>query len=37
MEARWQIDDGYYMYRDKFQFAVEGATLGAPRLPAGKM
>jgi len=37
LEARWQIADGYYMYRDKFQFAVEGATLGAPRLPAGKV
>ncbi len=37
LEARWQIADGYYMYRDKFKFAVEGATLGAPKLPAGKM
>lgn len=37
LEARWQIADGYYMYRDKFKFAVEGATLGAPALPAGKV
>lgn len=37
LEARWQIADGYYMYRDKFAFEVEGATLGAPKLPAGKM
>lgn len=37
LEARWQIADGYYMYRDKFKFAVEGATLGAPKLPAGKI
>ncbi len=37
LEARWQIADGYYMYRDKFKFAVEGATLGAPKLPAGKV
>ncbi len=37
LEARWQIADGYYMYRDKFKFAVEGASLGAPKLPAGKM
>ena len=36
LEARWQIADGYYMYRDKFKFAVEGASLGAPRMPAGK-
>ncbi|MGB9129496.1 MAG: protein-disulfide reductase DsbD [Thiobacillus sp.] len=37
LEARWQIADGYYMYRDKFKFAVEGASLGAPKLPAGKI
>ena len=37
LEARWQIADGYYMYRDKFRFEVTGATLGAPRLPAGKV
>jgi thiol:disulfide interchange protein DsbD len=37
LEARWQIADGYYMYRDKFRFEVAGATLGAPALPAGKV
>ena len=37
LEARWQIADGYYMYRDKFKFEVAGATLGAPKLPAGKV
>jgi thiol:disulfide interchange protein DsbD len=37
LEARWQIADGYYMYRDKFRFEVSGATLGAPALPAGKV
>ena len=37
LEARWQIADDYYMYRDKFKFAIEGATLGAPKLPAGKI
>src|SRR5512143_1774883 len=35
LEARWQIADGYYMYRNKFKFEVAGATLGAPQLPAG--
>jgi thiol:disulfide interchange protein DsbD len=30
IEARWQITDQYYMYRDKFKFALEGGTLGAP-------
>jgi thiol:disulfide interchange protein DsbD len=37
LEARWQIADGYYMYRDKFQFEVAGGALGAPKLPAGKI
>ncbi|MGK2951390.1 MAG: protein-disulfide reductase DsbD [Thiobacillus sp.] len=37
LEARWQIADDYYMYRDKFKFEVVGATLGAPQLPAGKI
>jgi len=37
LEAHWQIADGYYMYRDKFKFEVDGATLGAPQKPAGKV
>jgi thiol:disulfide interchange protein DsbD len=37
IEARWQITDQYYMYRDKFKFAAEGGTLGAPKYPPGKM
>jgi thiol:disulfide interchange protein DsbD len=37
LEARWQIADGYYMYRDKFKFEVAGAALTAPKLPAGKV
>jgi thiol:disulfide interchange protein DsbD len=37
LEARWQIADGYYMYRNKFKFEVDGATLGKPNLPAGKV
>ncbi|MBT9568303.1 MAG: protein-disulfide reductase DsbD N-terminal domain-containing protein, partial [Thiobacillus sp.] len=37
LEARWQIADGYYMYRDKFKFEVTGATLGKPVMPAGKI
>ena len=37
IEARWQIADGYYLYRDKFKFALEGGSLGAPGLPPGKM
>ncbi len=37
LEARWTIADGYYMYRDKFKFALDGGTLGAPLLPQGKI
>ena len=37
IEARWQITDQYYMYRDKFKFALEGGTLGTPKYPPGKM
>src|SRR5512135_1067953 len=37
LEAHWQIADGYYMYRDKFKFEVDGATLGTPQKPAGKL
>ncbi|MDH5535021.1 MAG: protein-disulfide reductase DsbD [Betaproteobacteria bacterium] len=39
VEVRYQIAPGYYMYRDKFSFAVapEPARLGAPQLPPGKM
>jgi thiol:disulfide interchange protein DsbD len=38
LEVHFTIADGYYMYRDKFRFALEGAdgvVLGAPQLPAG--
>ena len=39
LEARFVIADGYYLYRDKFSFAVapDGAVLGAPEMPAGKI
>ena len=37
LEVRYRIADGYYMYRDKFKFAVEPASmkLGAAQLPRG--
>ena len=35
LEVRWEIAPGYYMYRDKFSFAVEPGTLGKAGLPPG--
>lgn len=39
IEARFAVADGYYLYRDKFGFAVEPAMpgLAAPVLPPGKV
>lgn len=39
IEVRYQIAPGYYMYRDKFSFAVEPKNigLGTPQMPAGKI
>ena len=39
LEVRYDIAKGYYMYRDKFQFALEPATAkaGAPQFPPGKI
>ena len=36
VEVRYSIAKGYYLYREKFRFAAEGATLGTPVFPAGK-
>ncbi len=38
--ARWKIEDGYYLYRDKFTFDLQdasGVTLGAAQFPPGKV
>ena len=37
LEVRWQIADGYYLYHKKFKFELQGAKLGHPILPAGKV
>ncbi len=39
IEARFAVEDGYYLYRDKLRFAVEplGAAGTAPALPPGKV
>lgn len=36
-EVTYRIADGYYMYREAFKFKAEGATLGEPLLPPGKV
>ena len=35
--VRWDIEPGYYMYRDKMGFAAAGFELGQPRYPAGEI
>jgi thiol:disulfide interchange protein DsbD len=37
VDVHFKIADGYYLYRERFQFAVKGGTaaLGAAQLPAG--
>src|SRR3990172_12072873 len=39
LEVRYQIVDGYYMYRDRFKFAAEPETvkLGAAQFPKGEI
>ena len=39
IEVRYQIADGYYLYRERFAFAAEPANvkLGAAQIPQGKM
>jgi thiol:disulfide interchange protein DsbD len=39
VEVRFRIADGYYMYRDRFRFAIPGgdAQLGPPAFPRGEI
>lgn len=38
IELRYQIADGYYLYRERFAFAAEsGVKLGAAQIPQGKV
>jgi thioredoxin:protein disulfide reductase len=37
VEVSYQIAPGYYLYREQFKFAANGATLGAPVIPPGKV
>ena len=37
VQVSFMIAPGYYLYRDRFAFAAEGAGLGEPQVPAGKV
>jgi thiol:disulfide interchange protein DsbD len=37
IEVTFAIADDYYMYRERFAFKVQGASLGMPTFPAGKI
>jgi thiol:disulfide interchange protein DsbD len=37
VEVRYQIAEGYYMYRERFAFRATGAKLGTPAIPHGKV
>src|SRR4051812_6997199 len=36
IEVRFDIAPGYYLYRERFRFAADGAKLGAPEFPRGE-
>ena len=39
LQARWQMPDGYYLYRHRFEFKLKdaaGVTLGQAEIPPGK-
>lgn len=37
IEVRYQIAPGYYLYRERFSFSANGASLGAPVIPPGQI
>ena len=37
IELNFQIAEGYYLYRERFAFKAEGASLGEPDVPHGKI
>lgn len=37
IEVSYAIADGYYMYREQFAFKADGAKLGTPVIPDGKI
>lgn len=37
IEVNYQVADGYYLYRERFSFSADGAQLGTPVIPSGKI
>jgi thiol:disulfide interchange protein DsbD len=37
VQVSYAIAGGYYMYRERFKFSANGATLGEPQIPPGKV
>lgn len=37
IEVRFDVADDYYLYRERLAFKADGAQLGTPVIPAGKM
>jgi thiol:disulfide interchange protein DsbD len=37
VEVRFDIEPGYYLYRKRFAFEADGATLGEAQIPPGKV
>src|SRR5881392_2380190 len=37
VEVTFEIAPGYYLYREQFKFAADGAALGTPAIPPGKV
>ena len=37
IEVQFEIAEGYYLYRERLTFKAEGASMGAPDIPHGKV
>jgi thiol:disulfide interchange protein DsbD len=37
VEVAFTVAEGYYLYREPFKFVADGATLGPPAIPPGKV
>ncbi|NWG86589.1 MAG: protein-disulfide reductase DsbD [Hydrogenophilaceae bacterium] len=37
LEMQFQVAKGYALYKEKFKFTADGATLGAPAIPKGQI